>query len=115
MEERCPIPETVVARVHLKSMGKDEMNLVEFPLTTLADRAPRGCKTLVFEDRILDRGCNQERVRRLTVSASDKYGLPTAIDDEVILGFCPPAGTERRKSRALVASQRTGCGRKQRE
>ena len=63
------------------------MNLAEFPLTTLADRAPRGCKTLVFEDRIWDRGSRQERVRRLTISASDKYGLPTAMDDEVILGL----------------------------
>ncbi|MGA2617140.1 MAG: replication initiator protein A [Thermoguttaceae bacterium] len=87
MEQRFSIPETALGDVHLKSMGKDEMNLVEFPLTTLADRAPRGCKTLVFEDRIWDRGSNQERIRRLTVSASDKYGLPTAIDDEVILGL----------------------------
>ena len=68
-------------------MGRDEMNLAEFPLATLADRAPRGCKTLVFEDRIWDRGQAQHRVRRLTISASDKYGLPTAIDDEVILGL----------------------------
>lgn len=68
-------------------MGRDEMNLAEFPLATLADRAPRGCKTLVFADRIWDRGQSQHRVRRLTVSASDKCGLPTAVDDEVILGL----------------------------
>ena len=33
------------------------------------------------------RAKRQHRVRRLTISASDKYGLPTAIDDEVILGL----------------------------
>jgi len=68
-------------------MGRDEMNLAEFPLATLADRAPRGCKTLVFEDCISDRSQNEHRVRRLTISASDKHGLPTAADDEVILGL----------------------------
>jgi len=87
MEESCSAPETILAATHLNSMGRDEMNLAEFPLATLADRAPRGCKTLVYEDRIWDRGQGQYRVRRLTISASDKYGLPTALDDEVILGL----------------------------
>jgi hypothetical protein len=87
MKECRSTPETVMATAHLNNMGRDEMNLAEFPLTTLADRAPHGCKTLVFEDRIWDRGHAQHRVRRLTISASDKYGLPTAIDDEVILGL----------------------------
>jgi len=87
LRERLTTPETVPAMAHLNNMGRDEMNLAEFPLATLADRAPRGCKTLVFADRIWDRGQAQHRVRRLTISASDKYGLPTAIDDEVILGL----------------------------
>lgn len=87
MGKRLSTPETMPAVAHLNSMGRDEMNLAEFPLATLADRAPRGCKTLVFEDRIWDRGQAEHRVRRLTISASDKYGLPTAIDDEVILGL----------------------------
>jgi hypothetical protein len=68
-------------------MGRDEMNLAEFPLATLADRVPQGCKTLVFEDRTWDRGQRQHVARRLTISASDKFGLPTALDDEVILGL----------------------------
>ena len=77
----------VAREVHLIGMGKDEMNLAEFPLTTLADRVPQGCKTLVFEDRIFDKGQRQQVARRLTISASDKFGLPTALDDEVILGL----------------------------
>jgi len=87
MGKRLASPETVLATAHLNNMGRDEMNLAEFPLATLANRAPRGCKTLVFEYPIGDGGPAQPRVRRLTISASDKYGLPTAIDDEVILGL----------------------------
>ena len=56
-------------------------------MATLADRAPRGCKTLVFEDRIWDRGQISSVSGGLTISASDKFGLPTALDDEVILGL----------------------------
>jgi hypothetical protein len=72
---------------HLKGMGRDAMNLVEFPLTLLAGRAPKDCKTLVFEDRIRDRGHGEDVTRRMTVSGSDRFGLPTALDDEVILGL----------------------------
>jgi len=79
--------ETTSPKVHLKGMGRDEMNLAEFPLATLADRVPQGCKTLVFEDRTWDRGQRQHVARRLTISASDKFGLPTALDDEVIFGL----------------------------
>lgn len=87
MKERPGRAETALAATHLISMGRDEMNLAEFPLATLADRAPRGCKTLVFEYRVGNRGQADSCMRRLTISASDNYGLPTAIDDEVILGL----------------------------
>ncbi|MBN2577892.1 MAG: replication initiator protein A [Pirellulales bacterium] len=79
--------ETGVQKAHLNGMGRDEMNLAEFPLATLADRVPQGCKTLAFEDCIWDRGQRRYVTRRLTISASDKFGLPTALDDEVILGL----------------------------
>lgn len=67
--------------------GRDELNLAEFPLTSLADRVPKDQKTLVFEDTIWDSGSGKPQTRRLTISASDRYGLPTALDDEVILGL----------------------------
>ena len=85
--EKNDLDETTGPKVHLKGMGRDEMNLAEFPLATLADRVPQGCKTLVFEDCTWDRGQRQHIARRLTISASDKFGLPTALDDEVILGL----------------------------
>jgi hypothetical protein len=67
--------------------GRDEMNLAEFPLAALADRVPDNQKTLAFEDEIWDSGKAKMITRRLTISASDKYGLPTSLDDEVILGL----------------------------
>jgi hypothetical protein len=86
-EEKNRLVETCRRKTHLKVMGRDEMNLAEFPLATLADRVPQGCKTLVFEDRTWDKSQRQHIARRLTISASDKFGLPTALDDEVILGL----------------------------
>jgi hypothetical protein len=86
-EENAGSNETRGQIGHLNGMGRDEMNVAEFPLAMLADRVPHGCKTLVFEDRTWDRGRRQHVARRLTISASDKFGLPTALDDEVIVGL----------------------------
>ena len=61
----------------LRHVGRDEMNLCEFPITTLADRVSPGCKTMVFEDRH----------GKLTVIGSDAYGLPTALDSDVIVAL----------------------------
>ena len=61
----------------LRRVGRDEMNLCEFPIATLADRASPGCKTMVFEDRH----------GTLTVIGSDAYGLPTALDSDVIVAL----------------------------
>jgi hypothetical protein len=58
-------------------IGRDEMNLAEFPIALLADYAPKGQKTLYFED---DHG-------RLTVTGSDAHGLPTAGDADVIVAL----------------------------
>ena len=68
-------------------IGRDEMNWAEFPLGGLASRTPRGTNSLVFEDRVWDKRQKAWVNKRLTVAASTKYGLPTASDDEVILGL----------------------------
>ena len=67
--------------------AKDEMNLAEFPLCSLARRLPPDVKTLRFEDRIWDKSRNEWITRQLTISGSDAYGLPTKLDDEVLLGL----------------------------
>ncbi len=64
------------------------MNLAEFPITVLADRAPQGAKTLIFHA-----GQGQ-----LTITGSDAFGLPTA------LGVCPSIAFRSRASNNPVAS-----------
>lgn len=67
--------------------GKDELNLAEFPLSAIADRLNPDQKTLSFEDRIFDASRGEMVTRQLIITGSDQYGLPTALDDEVILGL----------------------------
>jgi hypothetical protein len=67
--------------------GRDEMNLVEFPVALLAERAPKGVYTLKFQDEIHDKTTNQIIQRKVTVAATPEYGLPTAKDEEVLLGL----------------------------
>lgn len=66
---------------------RDELNLAEFPIALLTERAPDGQKTLEFQDEIYDQKRKQLVQRKLTITGSDKFGLPTVKDDEVILGL----------------------------
>lgn len=58
-------------------VGRDEMNLAEFPITLLTDRVPDGLKTIEFK----------AGGGTLVVAGSDDYGLPTAADADVIVGL----------------------------
>lgn len=66
--------------------GRDEMNLIEFPLSAVADRFLDGRKTVVFSDQVWDRDRREHLPRELAISGSDRYGLPTAKDEDVLLG-----------------------------
>lgn len=66
---------------------KDELNFAEFPLASLSDWVPEDQKTLEFHDTIFDQSIGKNITRKLTIAASDKYGLPRALDEEVILGL----------------------------
>jgi hypothetical protein len=62
------------------------MNLAEFPLTVLSTRVNPNLKTLEFCDTV--KGKNGEIVeRKWTITCAHKFGLPTASDDEVLLGL----------------------------
>lgn len=67
--------------------GRDELNLAEFPISLLSDRVPSGVKTLVFEDQVFDQQAGEIVKRKLTITGSDAYGLPTAIDDEILVAL----------------------------
>lgn len=60
-----------------KNIGRDEMNLAEFPIALLSDRSPSDVKTIQYET---SNGL-------LTITGSDDFGLPMASDSEVILAL----------------------------
>lgn len=72
-------------RLETLEEGRDELNLAEFPLSAICDRFLDGTKTVVFEDTVWDEEKRKRLPRKLTVSGSDRFGLPTAKDDDVLL------------------------------
>ncbi len=66
--------------------GKDEMNLVEFPITLLAKRHPSEGNTIEFTDTIEGDGGKLIK-REWTVAGSEKFGLPLAQDNDVLLAL----------------------------
>jgi len=67
--------------------GRDELNLAEFPLGALATRLRPGQKTLRFTDQVRDESRGETITRELTITGTDAHGLPTTLDDEVLLGL----------------------------
>ena len=85
MEEPTGIEsEAMLTKTH---EGRDELNLAEFPLCALAHRLRPEQKTLQYEDQVWDQRRGRTVTRQLTISGSDAYGLPTALDDDVLLGL----------------------------
>jgi replication initiator protein A len=67
--------------------GHDELNFAEFPLVVLADRSPPGVKTIHYQDEYEDPRTGKRIPRRVAITGSDEHGLPTAKDDEVLVGL----------------------------
>src|SRR6201999_2442610 len=67
--------------------GKDEMNFAEFPIALLTDRAPKGQRSIKFEDKVFDERRNKLIARKRVIEGSEEYGLPTATDDTVVLAL----------------------------
>lgn len=68
-----------------RTLGTDELNICEFPLTSTGRGNSKHENTLVFEDDIFDEGSQQPVHRKLMVSASEAFGLPTPVDSDVLL------------------------------
>src|SRR5205807_1200511 len=68
-----------------KGLGADELNFAEFPLAVFSRRLGASQKTVEFEDDVYDEGAKQSVRRRLVISGSDRYGLPTPADTDVLL------------------------------
>ena len=67
--------------------GRDELNLAEFPISAIGNRLDPSVKTILFQDATFDKSTGETITRKLTITASDQYGLPTAPDDEILLGL----------------------------
>ncbi len=67
-------------------LGKDEMNLAEYPLSILTHRVPRDRKTYSFTQRITAHEGTLVK-QTWSVLSSDKYGLPTPYDDDVLIAL----------------------------
>lgn len=88
--------------------GKDEMNLVEYPITLLSKRHESAVKTLKFSDTII--GEQGEFVKReWTVTGSDEYGLPLAQDNDVLLALLAIGKEQGFKSRKIFFSRYRLC------
>lgn len=67
-------------------LGRDEMNLAEFPFTLLSDRTPEGENVVKFEDTIEGKDGKQIQ-RRWTVIGGEGLGLPLAGDEQVYVAL----------------------------
>jgi len=87
-------------RTHGPHRYRDELNFAEFPIASVSDTISDNLKTLEFTDEIFDPSSGKPVTRTLTITAADKFGLPTALDDEVLLGLmqlsCDQGFTDRK-------------------
>lgn len=67
-------------------VGRDEMNLAEFPLALLSERSSAGAVTFTRErSLVLPDGSSLQQMWQVT--ASPAYGLPQPSDEDVMLGL----------------------------
>ena len=66
---------------------RDELNLAEFPLAVLGDHVSADQKSIEFCDTIDDWKTGRVVVRRVCITGSDKYGLPTSKDEDILLAL----------------------------
>ncbi len=81
VEKVVSLPQELTRRM----LGTDELNICEFPLASTGRDKGDSDNTLVFEDKIFDEGSQQYVERKLIVTASQAFGLPTPADNDVLL------------------------------
>ena len=84
---------------------RDELNFAEFPIAAVSDTVPDNQKTLEFTDEIFDPSSGKPVTRTLTITAADKFGLPTALDDEVLLGLIQLTSEQQFRDRRVHFSR----------
>jgi len=84
-------------------VGRDEMNLAEFPFALLSDRHPRDLNTVSFTDTIQGEDGQVERV--WTVTGSDEFGLPLASDELVYVALMEVTKDQNFESRTVYVTR----------
>lgn len=69
-----------------KELGKDEMNLAEFPIALLSERDLKKKKT-IKKIRIISTPDDIKLDQEWIITGSDEYGLPLAQDDDVLIAL----------------------------
>ncbi|QDV43899.1 Replication initiator protein A [Stieleria neptunia] len=64
--------------------GRDEMNLVEFPLCPIS---PVEEQTIEIDHEVWDRKANRPIKRSLLITGSARFGLPRPSDEQVLVGL----------------------------
>jgi Replication initiator protein A len=72
--------------------GRDELNLADFPISVLKYQQPkdvlgRKLDTVVYQASRYDSHIRQRVPQRVTLTTSSRYGLPTPIDEDVVLSL----------------------------
>ncbi len=89
-----------------RTLGVDELNLAEFPICALATRTKPGQNTLLFEDEIFDESRGQRVQRSLVIAGSEHFGLPTAVESDVLLVLIHMTNVRTRFKERKVAFSR---------
>ena len=68
--------------------GKDELTMAEFPLAIAGKDSSRLNKTsATYQDLIRDKRTGAPVKRIVTIQGSDRFGLPTYYDEEILFGI----------------------------
>ena len=78
------------------SMGRDELNLVDFPIGSLTYQQPRGADDRAIDELVFSVDSFEEEVgmvvpKKVTTRTSSRYGFPTPKEEELLVGlmlFC---------------------------
>ena len=87
-------------------IGKDEMNFVEFPFGPITDG---GCNTMVVRRSTFDNSIKRSVVRELTITGSEKFGLPRPVDEQLMVGLQALTHESKFSSRKVEFSQYQLC------
>lgn len=85
-------------------IGKDELNLAEFPFAILANRVPEEVKTIVVRDTVTGKD-GKPIHREWIVTGADAFGLPRGDDEKVYVALMEISREEGFRSRQVFFSR----------